>query len=84
MRVFTHKYVVTRTKDGKRQGLPQEFGTKGEALEFARRAAFEEVFDAGTGQYVRRRVPIHVVPWTERATYQDGLTVEDVATENAG
>jgi hypothetical protein len=85
MRVFTHNFVVTRHRDGKRQGLPQEFATEGEALEFARRAAFEEVFDAGAGQYVRRRVPIHVVPWTEKlATYQDGLTVEDVATENAG
>jgi hypothetical protein len=85
MRVFSHRYVVSRFRDGKRQGLPQEFEFLGDAEEFARRAAFEEVFDPAVGQHVRRPVPIHVVPWTEKlAAYQDGITLEDVGTCNAG
>ena len=82
MRIFSHDYTVSRYKGGKLQGIIQHFQVEFDALEFARTAAFEEVFDGR--EYVRRRVPIYVVPWSQKITeYQDGITVEDCCIENA-
>jgi len=85
LQVFTHHWVVSRYKDGKRQNIPQEFGTEGDALELAQSIAFEEVHDFDLGKRIRRPLPIHNIPWTQKLdALPDGIVIEDICTENAG